>query len=243
MPDDDTRAHPFRIGILGGMGPEAGILLQQVILRETPASRDQDHLAVVTFTNPHVPDRTESLATDGGTSYLCAVIESLRVLERTDADILIMACNTAHARLGEIREAVSTPILDMVGLAKAEAATVAGCVGILATDGTVNSGLFHVETASSRTLNPPADLQKTVMAVIRGTKAGEPAEQMVAMLRGVVSGMMAAGCARLVLGCTELSIHHDALRAEFGDVFIDPLRLAARRLVEMGRGYPRPGVA
>ena len=50
----------FRIGILGGMGPEAGILLQSLILRETPAEKDQDHIEAVTYTNPHVPDRTRT---------------------------------------------------------------------------------------------------------------------------------------------------------------------------------------
>lgn len=234
---ESARRHPFRIGILGGMGPEAGILLQQVILRETPADKDQDHLAVVTFTNPHVPDRTESLVADGGASYLRAVIESLHVLEGAGADVLVMACNTAHARLGEIRCAVSTPVLDMVGLARAEIAAAGGCVGILATDGTLNSGLFRVDDGFVETRNPPEETQRTVMSVIRGTKAGLPADRMVETLREVVSGMLAAGCGRLVLGCTELSIHHDALRALHGDVFIDPLRLAARRLVAMSREH------
>ena len=57
---------PFRIGIVGGMGPMAGVYLQELIIEATPASRDQDHLEVVCFTNPHVPERMRSLAEDGG---------------------------------------------------------------------------------------------------------------------------------------------------------------------------------
>ncbi len=56
----------FRIGIVGGMGPMAGVLLQKLIIEATPAEQDQDHLEVICFTNPHVPDRTRSLQEDDG---------------------------------------------------------------------------------------------------------------------------------------------------------------------------------
>ena len=135
---------PYRIGILGGMGPEAGILLQTLIIQETPAKKDQDHLEVFVYTNPHVPDRTQSLKEDGGDSYLKAVIDSLKLLEKGNVDILAIACNTAHARLPEIQKSIQTPILNMVELARQEILATQGSVGILATDGTVSSGLFSI---------------------------------------------------------------------------------------------------
>lgn len=225
----------FRIGVLGGMGPEAGVLLQSLIIRATSAERDQDHLEVIAYTNPHVPDRTESLARDGGDSYLRAVIESLRLLDRAGVDILVMACNTAHARLPEIRASVETPLLDIVDLAKREIAATDGNVGILATHGTVRSGLFALPDQPDKTQVPSGALQAEVMAVIHDIKGGVKGEALITRLVRVISHMRETGCERFVLGCTELSILHDDLTECEGEIFIDPLRLAARELVRMAR--------
>ena len=50
-----------KIGILGGMGPEATIYLYQLIIKYTPALKDQDHIPTVIYSNPLIPDRTESI--------------------------------------------------------------------------------------------------------------------------------------------------------------------------------------
>ncbi|PKO15049.1 aspartate racemase [candidate division BRC1 bacterium HGW-BRC1-1] len=222
----------FRLGILGGMGPEAGVLLQQLIIRQTPARCDQDHIAVVTFTNPHIPDRTRSLAEDGGASYLQAVIESLHLLERCDVDLILMACNTAHARLPEIQEAVHTPILNMVGLAKERIAAENGNVAILATDGTVEKGLFNLADDPAKILVPTSSHQKVVMEVIRAVKAGTPLEELITPLKSVIEALSDQGASAFLLGCTELSVLHDLLIDRCSVTFIDPLRLAALRVVE-----------
>jgi aspartate racemase len=226
----------FRIGVLGGMGPEAGVLLQSLIIRATPAKRDQDHLEVIAYTNPHVPDRTESLAEDGGDSYLGAVVDSLRLLERAGVDVLVMACNTAHARLPEIQASVETPLLDIVDLAKREIAAASGRVGVLATHGTVKSGLFSLPKHPDKTHSLREDQQGEVMAVIHAIKRGVRDETIITRLGKVITDMRKARCERFVLGCTELSLFHDELAGRLGKIFIDPLRLAAKELVGMGRG-------
>ena len=222
----------FRLGILGGMGPEAGVLLQQLIIRVTPAQRDQDHIAVVTFTNPHIPDRTRSLAEDGGASYLQAVIGSIHLLERCEVDLILMACNTAHARLPEIQDAVRTPILNMVGLAKEKIEAEAGKVAILATDGSVGNGLFNLPHNPAKTLVPSRTQQKQVMDVIHAVKAGRPPAELIAPITKVIEGLRAEGASAFLLGCTELSVLHDLLTEHCDVTFIDPLRLAAQRVVQ-----------
>ena len=226
----------FRAGVLGGMGPEAGVLLQQLIIRETPARTDQEHIEVVAYTNPHVPDRTESLKNDGGASYLAAVIESLELLESVGVDVLVIACNTAHARFAEIQASVTTPMIHIVELAKAGILAKDDVVGILATDGTIASGLFAVRERSTAIITPSPEVQARVMQIIRDIKAGAPEGDITARLGQIVTAMRDAGCSRLVLGCTELSIYREPLVASFGDVFIDPMVLAARRIVEMAAG-------
>ena len=221
----------FRLGILGGMGPEAGVLLQQLIIRATPAQTDQDHIAVVTFTNPHIPDRTRSLAEDGGASYLQAVIESIHLLERCDVDMILMACNTAHARLPEIQAAAQTPILNMVGLAKERIEAVDGKVAILATDGTVGNGLFELPDNPAKTLRPSPAQQKDVMAFIHAVKAGAPSMELIEPLKAIIDSLRTQGATAFLLGCTELSVLHDLLIKRCDGPIIDPLRLAALRVV------------
>jgi aspartate racemase len=215
------------------MGPEAGVLLQQLIIGKTPAQKDQDHIAVIAYTNPNIPDRTQSLLEDGGDSYLAAVVESLRLLEKAGVDVLVMACNTAHARLPEIRHAVKTPFVNIVELAKAEILSAPGPVGILATDGTIHSGLFSIAGRPDKTVAPDEASQREVMAVIHEIKGGGRDGALINRLEKVIVGMRQSGCGRMLLGCTELSICHDELRARMGDLFIDSLRLAAEKLVEL----------
>lgn len=218
------------------MGPEAGVLLQSLIIRETPAKKDQDHLEVFTFTNPHVPDRTTSLRKDEGVSYLNAVTESLRILDSVGVDVLVMACNTAHARFAEIQASVETPLLNIVELAKQEIRDTEGRVGILATNGTIRGGLFGMPDRNPRILVPPPDLQDEVMTIIHVIKQGDPQHQVLPRLEKVVQQMLESGSQKTVLGCTELSIYHDPLANRFGPIFIDPMRLAAQRLVQMSAG-------
>ncbi len=225
----------FRIGILGGMGPEAGVLLQRLIIEATPAETDQDHIEVVTYTNPHVPDRTRSLREDGGESYLAAVIESLQLLEKTGVDILVMACNTAHARMAEIQKSVLAPMFNIVEPARREIQAANGRVGILATDGTLNSGLFSIPGHPEKCLAPPKEIQAEVMAAIHSIKKGVRDGSAAARLEKVVLAMRQLGCEKFVLGCTEISIYYEYLRERQGDVFIDPLRLAAAALVQMAK--------
>jgi len=225
----------FRIGILGGMGPEAGVLLQNLIIRETPAEKDQDHLEVITYTNPHVPDRTRSLERDGGESYLKVVVESLKLLEKTGPGVLVMACNTAHARITDIQAAIETPIINIVELAGREIAATNGPVGILATDGTLKSGLFNPVEGSEKIVTPPPDLQSEVMTVIHDIKKGMESGIVIRRLEEAATEMKQSGCEKLVLGCTELSIYYDELTDRLGNIFIDPLRLAARKLVVLAK--------
>ncbi len=222
----------YRVGILGGMGPEAGVLLQQLIIKATPAKKDQDHIEVLTYTNPKIPDRTKSLKEDGGTSYLNAVAESLNLLENAGVDILVIACNTAYARISEIIKRIKTPIINIVELARMEIVLSDGLVGILATDGTINNGLFSIPEQPDKIITPRGDIQREVMEVIYEIKKNGSSKIIMEKMEKIVREMQFAGCKKIVLGCTELSIYNDELTKIFGDIFIDSLRLAAKELVK-----------
>ena len=131
------------IGILGGMGPLATADLYTKIIRATPATRDQEHLHVIIDADPTVPDRSAFLR-GLGPDPMPKLTAGAERLERIGAAFIAIPCNTAHAFLPALRGRVGIPILDMV----AETAVrvrrdhpSARRVGILATQGTIESGL------------------------------------------------------------------------------------------------------
>jgi aspartate racemase len=228
----------FRIGVVGGMGPMAGVYFQQLIIDATPASRDQDHFQVVCFTNPHVPERMRSLAEDGGRRYAAAVRASARLLVRAGATHIVIPCNTAHARLAEIQAGVDVPILDMIALGLAELAATHGPgrrVGLFATVGTIGERVYQRAAAGgvSEWIVPADEDQAVVARAILAIKVGRTSD-IVADLRDVGRRLVERGAEILVIGCTELSMCHHAF-AQLGVPLVDPLRVVARHLVEIGR--------
>jgi aspartate racemase len=247
---DPASRLPFRIGIVGGMGPMAGVYLQQLIIEATPAGRDQDHFQAVCFTNPHVPERMRSLAEDGGRRYADAVRASALLLADAGCTHVVIPCNTAHARLAEIRRAVPVPVVDMIELGVREAISRHGAgarVGLLATEGTIGERVYEraAPDAHIEWLLPDGEDQRRVSGAILAVKVNEPA-RVAADLLGVARRLVERGAGVILVGCTELSMCLDALRPA-GVPLVDPLRIVASRLVEIGLarrrgdGEPDPG--
>ncbi len=233
---DRTTVRPFRIGILGGMGPLAGVHLQRLIIEATPATKDQDHLQVVCFTNPQIPDRTASLlGDDRGTLCVAAIQESLGVLARAGVDVAVIPCNTVHARFEEIQRATPVPIVDMVALAAEELyrrVPAGTAVGLLTTDGARAARLYEIAAGNAvRWVYPDDTEQRAVMDVIYGIKAGKLEEGKSALAR-LADVLRKRGAEMLVLGCTELSLCADALES-VGYRVIDPLRIVATHVVAL----------
>ena len=240
--NDPVTHVPFRIGIVGGMGPMAGVYLQQLIIQATPAERDQDHFEVVCFTNPHVPERMRSLAEDGGRRYADAVTASAALVERAGATHIVIPCNTAHARLTEIQHGVTVPVIDMIDLALRALVQQHGTtkpVGLLATIGTLNEGVYEKAAAGQGLtwLRPESDDQALVAEVILAIKQ-ERLGNVRRQLRGICERLMTRGARVIVVGCTELSMIADAIDLEVA--VVDPLRLLASHLVDVGRQHGKP---
>jgi aspartate racemase len=228
---------PFRLGIVGGMGPLAGVYLQQLIIEATPAGRDQDHLEVVCFTNPHIPERMHSLAEDGGRRYAAAVRGSVELVVRAGATHVLIACNTAHARLREIQAGIDVPILDMIRIGLAALVRAHGPqrrVGLLATRGTLDEQVYQraADGLVAGWVVPGDDDQAVVSDAILGVKAGE-AERVVNGVVDVCRRLADRGAEVVVVGCTELSVCWDGL-GRAGVPLVDPLRAAAREAVRLG---------
>lgn len=229
---------PFRIGVVGGMGPMPGVLFQQLLIESTKAQKDQEHYQVVCFTNPQIPDRTTSLREDDGIRYVEGIKESLELLERTDVDLAIITCNTAHARFHQIQSATKIPIihliestLDYIKKSSPEARK----IGLLATDGTIQSKLFQKTRPEYgfEFFAPNESDQKKIMEIIYGIKAGEIHKDALRKeIERISLALRGTGAEKIILGCTELSLLYKKEK-DLGDIFIEPLRIAAKRLAQI----------
>ena len=224
------------IGVLGGMGPEAGACFFEQLTKACLAERDQDHPPVVLFSLPQIPDRTEAILKDGP-SPGPAIRRGLGVLAKAGADFAVISCISAHYFLPRIAPRSPLPVLDLIDATLAAARALEprpDTIGLIATTGTVRSGLVsrRFEAAGIRIIVPPARGQARVMTAIygkRGIKAGVTAGPPRDTLLGVARELVRAGAGAILAGCTEVPL---VIRP--GDLavpLLDPMVLGARAAV------------
>ncbi|MDP3436117.1 MAG: amino acid racemase [Bacteroidales bacterium] len=205
------------IGILGGMGPEATLHLFNLIIKNTPASKDQDHIPVIIYNNPLIPDRTMHIVYNEE-SPLELLIEGAQRLERAGADMILIACNTAHYYIKDIEPFISIPVMDMIALTSLYISArrdinVSGSIkaGILATTGTINTSLYQsslIEHNIEPLIPTPLEQQELVMEAVygkKGIKAGYkrvPKQLIIKAARLLIE----RGADVIIAGCTEIPI-------------------------------------
>ena len=225
------------IGIIGGMGPMATCDLMKKIIENTEADCDQDHIRMYMDNNTNIPDRTAAILA-GGQDPRPALTESAAKLQTMGADLLIMPCNTAHFFIEDVRKVVDIPVLNMQQeTAKKLQEDGISCVAVLATDGTVQSGLYDraLKEAGITPVYPDEDQQKLVMSVIYDyVKAGKTYTA-VENIHSMVMHLQEKGAQGLILGCTELPIAFAPWETAIPT--FDPTLILARVAVQQA-GYP-----
>lgn len=220
------------IGILGGMGPLATCDLYQKIIKVTKAGKDQEHVRVCIDSNTNIPDRTQAIVEDGA-SPLPEMVKSAVCLENMGADVLIMPCNTAHYFYDAILPFVDIPFLNMPE-ETADAVAKRGIrrVGLLATDGTIRSGVYEKVFRQRGILaeTPSGQDQEAVMELIyKGIKAGDSGVD-TRRFQESMDGLLERGAQILILGCTELPVAFERYR--FTQPAWDPTLVLASRAVQ-----------
>jgi len=211
-------APPRILGIFGGMGPEATANLYHEIVKLTPAQKDQDHLPTLIFSFPQVPDRTAAIHS-GDRSIVPYLVEGVTRLEKAGASLIVIPCNTAHSFYDGMHRAVRIPILHMIR----EAAAAVGqrhpqCrrVGLLATTGTLSTGLYEREFRARGigVVYPDAPIEiGWVMKAVYGVKAGADKKTCEDLLFAAGKNVEQKGAQVIVLGCTEIPLAFNAQRA------------------------------
>ncbi len=219
------------IGIIGGMGPAATADLFTKIINSTAAACDQEHLHVIIDSNTDIPDRTAALLS-GGADPTEQLTLSARRLEAAGAELLIMPCNTAHGFYDRVCAAVDIPVLHMIRLTAQELERRGiSRAGLLATDGTVQTGIYErcFEGSGIELLHPSPESQRAVMSLIYdGVKAG-CRDFDTAAFEKAAQELLAHGAQTLILGCTELPPAFCMYRLDYPH--IDPTLVLARAAV------------
>lgn len=202
------------VGILGGMGPEATILLQQRLLGAVEARDDADHLPLIIDMNPQVPSRIAHLIEGTGEDPGPSLAAMARRLQAAGASALAMPCNTAHHYAPAIEAASDIPFLNMVSLSVAAAAerlSSGATIGFLASPAVRMAGVFdpHLSQHGLKALWPEDDSE--MLSAIRSIKADGPTHIARQSLFNAADALLGRGADLLMVACSEFSLITDAL--------------------------------
>ncbi|WP_170428346.1 aspartate/glutamate racemase family protein [Ruegeria arenilitoris] len=231
------------VGVLGGMGPEATILLQQKVLATVQANDDSDHLPLLIDMNPQVPSRIAHLIEGNGTDPGPALAQMAQRLEAAGATALAMPCNTAHHYALAIRGAVSIPFLSMIDLSVAKAAETlkpGDAIGFLASPAVQSAGVFEAAlSAHGLRAAWPADGPR-MLSAIRSIKAEGPTEAACRILNAAAQELAEQGAAMLFAACSEFSLMAEQLDVGLPVLdTVDVLAAAIHKHIQRAVGPPK----
>ena len=245
----NEQKNPVLVGVIGGIGPFAGLDFMRNIFNNTRAVKDQEHLDCVLVSCPSIiPDRTEFLfSTTETENPALGMFESAKKLHAAGVSYAVVACNTAHS--GRIFkpfcEAVqkSLPGLTIVNMLETCASHVKKSlngkrIGLLATKGTHKSRVYYEYFGDCFELIEPDEAgQEKVHEAIYSKEFGikafsQPVRSLARQaVTREISVLVGRGAQAVILGCTELPL---AVQPEEVPVpAIDPGLIAARALVAL----------
>lgn len=219
------------LGVLGGMGPAATLDFLGKVQAYTPAERDQDHIRVIVDINPKVPDRNTP-----GSGAGPVLAEMAGALRGAGADVLAIACNTAHAHADLIQRASGLPLIDMIETgARAAHETGAMRAGVLGTKGALKLYREYLAAQAMGMVTLDAERQEAFMATLYRIKGGVTGREVRREMKAYADALVKAGAECIIAGCTEvpLVLSQEDLRVDM----VDPGDLLARRCVAVCLGW------
>ena len=224
----------YRLGVLGGMGPQATNTFYQFVIDRTDAQTDQEHVNALILSDSEMPDRTSAILSGGEAreGVYRRLLADARLLEGAGCTCIAVPCNTSHFFLDRVQEEIGIPILPMIR-ETARLLAVQGLKrpGILATDGTIQTGLYQKEfsAAGIEAVVPSTQAQELVMSLIYDdVKAGRDGDPQ--KFAAIHEDLLAQGCDCGVLACTELSVFAD--KHHLPPYYTDAMAVLAERAVE-----------
>ncbi|WP_295355516.1 amino acid racemase [uncultured Succinivibrio sp.] len=220
------------LGIIGGMGPMATVDLMRKIILSTAAKTDQEHIHILVDNNPQIPDRTAAIE-GRGESPVEKMLQSAKLLEAQGADVLVIACNTAHYFLDEFKDKVHVPIINMIDEAVKHCVELGySDVGLLCTIGTRNTGIYQkaCDKFNIKLVVPDDEEIKALQDMIYSGVKANNFNYDTSNVKQVISTMRNRGAQAFILGCTETPIAVQMYHIEGN--FIDSSLVLAHKAIE-----------
>lgn len=232
-----------KLGILGGMGPKATSVFFDKLIERTVANSDQDHIDAIIVNHASLPDRTNVIKNEQKQLFLEAVEQDLKLLELAKVSHIAIPCNTSHYFYDDLQAMTTVPIINMVEETikhiqstlehRDDASRIK--IALLATDGTVQSGIYRAwcEHYGVKLQVPDAEKQQEVMDIIYQVKSGNmaQADRLAALITYFIEQEQ---CHTVILACTELScleLSDDELSDEFAGRYIDAMEVLIKQAI------------
>ena len=221
------------IGILGGMGTQAGLDFCNKLAILNRGKSDQKYPMFILYNKSKIPKRPENLKKYY--NVLKSLIEGCRLLQKNKCKFIVMPCNTAHYWRDDLQKKIKIPILSIpkeVFLHTKRNCKRGSKIGILCTEATLKTKVYsrYFDT-NFKLVSPSKSLQKkSVNKAIKFVKMGKvkDAEK---VIRPAINYLIKIKCKKIILGCTELPIAIFAYKSfkkiKESKIFIDPNLLLA----------------
>ena len=216
------------IGVLGGMGTQAGLDFCNKLAILNRGKADQKYPLFILYNKSNIPGRPENL--NKYNKVLKSLIKGCLLLQKNKCKFIVIPCNTAHYWYDDLQKKIKIPIISMpkeVYLHAKNNCKKNSRIGILATEGTLKTDVYKKFFHKNFSLiNPKKSLQtKNVNKAIKYVKMGKikNAEK---IIKPAINYLIKMKCTKIILGCTELPIAIFAFKSfkkiRLSKVFLDP---------------------
>ena len=221
------------IGILGGMGTQAGLDFCNKLAKINRGKLDQQYPLFVLYNKSDTPKRPENLKKYY--NVLNALVKGCKMLQKNKCKFIVMPCNTAHYWHDDLQKKIKIPIISMpkeVYLHTKKNCKKNSKIGILCTEATLKTKVYSKYFDKNfKLVSPNRSLQtKSVNKAIKLVKLGKVREAEKA-IKPAVNHLIKNKCKKIILGCTELPIAIFAYKSFKkiiqSKIFIDPNLLLA----------------
>ena len=248
------------IGILGGMGTQAGLDFCNKLAMLNRGKIDQEYPLFILYNKSNIPGRPESISIHAKSSsdisgkpknlkkynkVLKSLIEGCISLQNSKCSFIVIPCNTAHYWHDDLQKKIKIPIISMpkeVWLDAKKNCKKNSKIGLLATEGTLKTGVYsRFFNKNFKLITPKQTLQTTsVNKAIKCVKMGKikDAEK---MIKPAVNYLIKMRCKKIILGCTELPIAIFAFKSfkkiKLSKIFLDPNLMLANVAMKKYKFY------
>ncbi len=246
MPDNTFKMEAvctYSAGIVGGMGSYATVHLFNKIIDRFPVEKEWQRPRIIIDNNCIMPSRVRAILYDERRPELVkALADSITKLLEYDVNQIVLACNTSHYFLPEIRELVAIPdgvLVDIID-STARLCYQSGCksIYVIATEGTIATRLYdnYCANYNIQVDYPGVEEQVLLREFIEGVKQNN--------WEGLIDQfshfIQSKNNQTVILGCTELSVIWDGLKIakpHLAANVLDPLDLAVESIHSAAQGF------